>query len=444
MNKSKRRNGSKVRDDSQLVADVTPLSHTTGRKELFWIHGKPRELDVYRVHTKYLFFNIENGRYADKMLQLRAEHPGANIDPRQKKWREAILEMLKGEHAGTEADQEPFQKLRRDIEARQQLRPGVVLQDGGVLDGNRRLAVLLDLQSAKPNHERYAWFDTVVLPANTSAQDRWRIEAGLQLGRDEQLDYSPINRLLKIREGLRLFKGENLPPGKRPEQVVADTLFGVTAGVIDENIRRIRLIDDYLAFIGRPGAYHEIGDRMERFVEAVNILDLARQKQWPPEQMQSLTVALFAHIRDRSMSNWQLRDVMTAMGRRRCPTNERAMNAFLSAGADPANVQKALSETGERSSIAKATDQKAQNFLELIQAAKDMDQPVRLAERAKTNLETLLGTLRDQQVVKHDGWKEKLATLPALLTEITSLTSQCQQATSSLASAPARRGRRAP
>src|SRR5712692_740917 len=200
----------------KVVDDLLAVSELTGRKVLFWLKGKRRELDVHRIPTKHLYFNIENGRYADKMIQLKADNPGVVINPREDRWREKIHDMLKGTYSGTEGDQESFETLRADILAKQQLHPGVVLADGGVLDGNRRLAVLLDLSKTERNPGRFEFFEGAILPEDVGPEDRWRIEAGLQIGRDEKLAYSPINQLLKIREGLNLFKGL-----KNPEHEIA-------------------------------------------------------------------------------------------------------------------------------------------------------------------------------------------------------------------------------
>ena len=113
---------------------ILPACKKTNRYERFWVNGRAEELAVYRVPIKLLYFNIENGRYADRMIQLKADNPGVEIDPRNPKWREKIAEMLRGEYPNTERDKEPFTKLVEDIRAKTQLRPGVVLRDGAVLD----------------------------------------------------------------------------------------------------------------------------------------------------------------------------------------------------------------------------------------------------------------------------------------------------------------------
>ena len=59
----------------------------------------------------------------------------------------------------------------------------------------------------------------------------WRIEAGLQLSRDKRLDYSPINQLLKIDEGIKA--------GLTPTQIAATYYGKVTKKTIEKDYARI-------------------------------------------------------------------------------------------------------------------------------------------------------------------------------------------------------------
>src|SRR5262245_41580760 len=97
-------------DSTHETENVVEVSQKTDRVERFWLKGKPKDLPVHRIPIRYLYFNIENGRYADKMIQLRADNPGDDIDPRVEKWKVKIWEMLKGEYPGTTPDSAPFAK----------------------------------------------------------------------------------------------------------------------------------------------------------------------------------------------------------------------------------------------------------------------------------------------------------------------------------------------
>lgn len=412
-------------ESTSIITGPRKVSTKTDRKELFWLKGKRVELDVYRIPTKFLYFNIENGRYADKMIQLKSDNEGVEIDPRESTWKSKIWEMLKGVYVGTEGDKEPFQKLREDIKAKLQLRPGVVLYDGGVLDGNRRLAVLLDLAETEQNPSRFEYFEGVILPKDVDEKDRWRIEAGLQIRRDEKLAYSPINQLLKIKEGLELFKGS-----KNPEREIAKVLYGVPEKDIKKDIIKIRLIDEYLTFIRKPKAYNEVSGLIERFEEVMNALESAKKLNWSPDKIQKLKLTLWAVLRDGIMTNWEMRDIWRAMGasgkgKSAKLKNEKALNEFLDIGCSVKELQEALATNATQSPRASLHEEKAESFLKRMEAFKDINKPLSLADRAKTNLETLLSALENGSIIYRKDPENKLRDLPRLLQEILKIADRC-------------------
>lgn len=426
MSKPKSSTKSKAKEK---IANLVDASEKTDRKELFWIKGKRRELDVYRVPIKLLYFNIENGRYADKMVQLRGDNPGVEIDPRSDKWKETIWKMLKGEYLGTERDIEPFQRLREDLLDRQQLRPGVVLFDGGVLDGNRRFAALLDLQSNKKNPTRFEYFDAVVLDEDVGSEDRWRIEAGVQIGRDEKLSYSPINELLKIREGLTLFKGRS-----NPEKEISKVLYGMEEEEIRKDILKIRLIDEYLTFIKKQQAYNEVGDVIERFEEAVKTLEQAKRLGSSPQQIQQLKLAHFAIIRDKLMDNWQMRKVRTAMGAGKAAKgkNQRAFEGFLGLADASKDFREALATKGPQSTYKSEHQEIVDGFLDQMDAQEKADKPMQLASNASAHLSQLFDTLQKGKLAKNSTVAEKLDDLPDVLKEIIAVAKKCLGAAKAL------------
>jgi len=414
---------------TKQIANLVDASEITDRKELFWLKGKRRELDVYRVPIKLLYFNIENGRYADKMVQLRAENPGVDIDPRQDKWKEMIWKMLKGEYPGTDRDVEPFQRLRGDLLDRQQLRPGVVLFDGGVLDGNRRFAALLDLRRSEKNPTRFEYLDAVILDEDVGAEDRWRIEAGVQIGRDEKLAYSPINELLKIKEGLTLFKGRS-----NPEKEISKVLYGIEEEEIRKDILKIRLIDEYLVFIKKPQAYNEVGDVIERFEEAVKTLEQAKKLGTNPTQIQQIKLAHFAIIRDKLMDNWQMRKVRTAMGAGKAAKgkNEGAMKGLLKLGNTSQEFREGLASKSPNSKFKSQNQVVIDGFLDQMDAQEKADKPLQLASNANAHLSQLFETLQKGNLAKNSTFTERLDDLPAALGEIIAVAKKCLSAAKKL------------
>jgi ParB-like chromosome segregation protein Spo0J len=300
------------------------------------------------------------------MIRLRNENAGTDIDPREKKWKAEIEKMLAGEARDTSSDKAAFIKLIADIRNRTQLRPGVVTEDGGVIDGNRRLAALRRLNHE--NRERFRNFEAVILPRGTTAEDRWRIEAGLQLGANERWDYSPINELLKVRDGVRMYE-EMIRTGRLKEdadpiQLVAKAIYGKTEAYIREMVRRLDLIDEFLVFTKRPRAYDKVGAARlsEDFVEAARIVQAAENSGQALRFMAKLKSVLFYVIDREQMDNWQLRKIYQALGgdpkrRGRKPglANASALNEFLGEFPEPRMIQEALAADQPQQPLPKGT-----------------------------------------------------------------------------------------
>jgi hypothetical protein len=331
----------------QVSKKVTPI-----RVERYWVGGKKRDLEVYQIPLEHLYFNIENGRYRDRMLQLRHEHQGVEIDPRDDRWKTKVERMLAGEHKDTSRDKGPFETLIRDLEEREQLRAGVVLADGGVIDGNRRLAALRRLHAQNSRSAKFRYFDAVILPDDTTAEDRWRIEAGLQLGTNERWDYSPVNEMLKIREGVDMYEGliraHAFPRGQSAVKLVTQAVYGKSEGEIQELLSRLRLIDEYLEFTNQVGAYHQVGGTSEDFKEANRIMTAAENQQLDPPVLAKIRAVLFYEIDRDLMSNWQLRKIYDALGGdpkkggKKQQPNKAALDELLAEFPSPLEIQQDL------------------------------------------------------------------------------------------------------
>jgi len=196
----------------------------------------------------------------------------------------------------------------------------------------------------------------VILPKDTTGEDRWRIEAGLQLGINERWDYSPINELLKVRDGVRLYEDMisrgKLKKNADPVHLVANAIYGKTEAQIGEMVRRLDLIDEYLQFIKRPGAYDEIGPISERVLEATRVVQAAENGQRAPAYLAKLKAVLFFLINREEMSNWDIRRFYDALGGdprkrgRKRPANDRALTDYLAQFPDPRAIQDSLVREG--------------------------------------------------------------------------------------------------
>lgn len=53
----------------QKETSLEKISEKTGRTLRVWLRGKKEDLPVFRIPKQNLYFNIENGRYRDKLIQ---------------------------------------------------------------------------------------------------------------------------------------------------------------------------------------------------------------------------------------------------------------------------------------------------------------------------------------------------------------------------------------
>lgn len=430
--------------------EMGKLSKETGRTSRVVLRGKPTDLLVYEIPIKYLYFNIENGRYADRMIKLRADNPGVVIDPKKPKWRDEIKNMLLGTSKHVIqgwGDKVAAERLKEDIGVRTQLVPGIVGCDGGVLDGNRRLAVLMELGRE--------YFDGAIIPEDISIEDKWRIEAGLQLGKPIIHNYSPVNELLKVREGLEIFKklkreGRDPAPAKSPEELVAEAIYGRDEKEITEWLARIDLMDQYLEFLNKKGRYDIIGDRSERFLETVKVVDAAKNQGWSPELMKKLKAWLFHQIQERNIDNWDLREIYKLIGgdpskRGKKPKQKtKAKTSFIqklpnpevirdicvqSANVEDSNIGK-IKESAKpfeakipkkHIDVRKQSIELKDEVLGVAQDEEEEETPIKKLEEARDHLEEV----RDStEVIKRSGKKE---TAIQYLDEINDITIDCKQ-----------------
>ena len=97
-------------------------------------------LDVYRIPLKYLYYNDENGRISTQIKRefgtLMAQTDETNPDYNNK-----IATFIEEDNATA------LKKTKKSIKEKGQQVFGYVLQDGRIIDGNRRFTALRQLQT---------------------------------------------------------------------------------------------------------------------------------------------------------------------------------------------------------------------------------------------------------------------------------------------------------
>lgn len=246
------------------------------------LNGKKTILQVYRLPVDYLFYNIRNGRFAAEYNDL-VKREGGDLKPEKKDDAEKIKKML------LELDPIETKRTYDDIKIRGQWNCGIITEDGYVIDGNRRMSIISKLHD-DTGLEQWKFMDVARLSVSISAEDLWKLEAGIQLGKDEIVRYGPINELLKLREGVAA--------GLSLKEIVK-TLYGYDKEEeIKEKLDRLDLIEQYLRFMGIPQQYSHVKNRVEHFINLQNIIHECKDRDYNPDMISKIKNFTFVLIKE--------------------------------------------------------------------------------------------------------------------------------------------------
>jgi hypothetical protein len=263
------------------------------------IKGQTVLAPIYRFNLDDLAFNKSNGRIKAEVIEKEAEL-GRELDQfnleDSKIIRDILLSIRRDEN----------DKIREDLRKNTQITTGIVTCDGIVINGNRRKALLGELYE-ETYDEKFKYLDAHTLPSDISKAELWLIEAGIQLSAPQQLDYSPINNLLKLREGVNA--------GLKIEDM-ASRIYGVSEDKIQDDLARLYLIDEYLSdFLNKPGKYYLVSLLDNHFINLFNILNYFKnprgiRKDWTPteDDINELKLVAFYYIRMR-LPHLRIRDL---------------------------------------------------------------------------------------------------------------------------------------
>jgi hypothetical protein len=259
--------------------------------------GKVQTHELYRVPIELLFHNIRNGRFRAELL-AREEQLKRKLDSTKEKDAVEIRQLLLGQNA-TETD-----ALKKDIMKNGQLEPGIITFDGAVINANRRLAILQTLYN-ETREDKYRYLIVGILPPGVDEVDLWKIEAGLQFGRDFRLQYGGVNELLKLREG------EN--QGLTDKDISLALVGRFTEKQVRQKLDILNLIDSYLEFIGKTKEYHLIteGQDLEKFNSLHNnvITPLKNKSGKKKKDIAELTAIAFSLINKTNLTHWNIREL---------------------------------------------------------------------------------------------------------------------------------------
>ncbi|MDP8207409.1 MAG: hypothetical protein P9L92_12145 [Candidatus Electryonea clarkiae] len=377
------------------------------------IKGKVQTIPVYKIECNDLYFNKSNGRIKSEVLKKEAEL-GRNLEVSDADDQSIIRDILLG--IGIEENK----KIKEDLRNNGQLRPGIITCDGLVINGNRRKALFEELYKERHN-SKYKALEVQVLPSTMTKAELWLIEAGIQMSAPQQLDYSPINNLLKLREGID--SGLEIA-------YMATRIFGVSIDKIKKDLDHLELIDEFLKdFLDKGDRYYLVENLIEHFIDLHNIITRVGNRRkpnnanWEWDESDIIELKLvafyyirhkFAHLRIRDLQKlfinaetWQL--VKRALHLEIKLSEEELIqfspqaeiefetdeeiedNESIDVSAKPTIVEQRdkLEETLWRQKHDKALKEYFEDAMETAQIIQDSKQPLTLAKKALKNINAI-------------------------------------------------------
>ena len=357
------------------------------------VKGRAERAPVYRLNTADLAFNKSNGRIKAEVAEKEGEL-GRYLDIFNPDDQRVIASLL----LSMRPDEN--EKIKQDLRKNGQLMPGIITCDGTVINGNRRKAILEEL-FRETKDTTYAYLDVQVLPSDITKAELWLIEAGIQLSAPQQLDYSPINHLLKLREGINAGL-------KIPEMV--GRIYGVSEEQLNADLQRLQLIDEYLGdFQGKEGRYHLVRQRNEHFIDLQVILSWVRDPrgpvrrdwEWDESDINELKLTAFYYIR-MGMAHLRIRELRDLFATQSSWLKVKEacnLNAGLS-GEERSEVGLAVTpEPGEDEA------EESQDFLGIASAVEDRDnREEELWKKKRSNkLKTFYEDAKEQVQIVRDS-----------------------------------------
>lgn len=198
--------------------------------------------DVYDIPLDCLYYNDKNDRIATWISDYKSENNCDSIDMSDIDAYNDIIEKFI-----EKSNPDALAKTKNNIELIGQQEYGVVLNDGRIIDGNRRYTCLRKIEREN-NQTQY--FKAVILPHDIehNAKQIKMLELALQMGVDRPVDYDPIDRLVGIYNAIV------------ETELLTAKEYAITVSKsekeINNEVEKAKLMVEYLEFIGAPKQYH--------------------------------------------------------------------------------------------------------------------------------------------------------------------------------------------
>ncbi|HDT8155757.1 TPA: hypothetical protein RD695_002979, partial [Enterococcus faecalis] len=205
------------------------------------IDGITKPYQIYKIRLDQLFYNDQNDRIATWINKYKEEHDIEHFENYDDDYNEIIEKFI------YESNSKAIDKTQKNIELVGQREAGVVLNDGRVIDGNRRYTCLRRLYNNGNSHRH---FEAVILDRdiNVNKKEIKLLELSIQHGEEGKVDYNPIDRLVGLYNDV--IKNKLITPEEYQQTV------NESKSSINKKMEQANLMVEFLEFIGAPEKFY--------------------------------------------------------------------------------------------------------------------------------------------------------------------------------------------
>lgn len=154
------------------------------------LDGITNSYQVYKIRLDKLYFNDQNDRIATWINKYKVVNNVEQIDISNEQYNDIVEQFI------YESNPKAIDKTKNNISLVGQREAGVVLNDGRIIDGNRRFTCLRRIE--KESEQQY--FEAVILDSDIQSNEKAikLLELSIQHGEEGRIDYNPIDKLVGI------------------------------------------------------------------------------------------------------------------------------------------------------------------------------------------------------------------------------------------------------
>lgn len=246
----------------------------------YTLRGQKETFDIYNIPLELLRYNEKNGRIASYITEYIDEQNSLPND--NKEFNELVEKFI------VESASDAFKKTKNNMKQLGQIEPAIVLNNGIVVDGNRRFSALRQLRREGAGAEFGYLKAAIINESKYSDKEIKTLELNLQHARESKVDYNPTERTIDIYRDL-IKDGGQFTPAEYAHETDS------TESKINEEIRISKLLLDYLEYIKEPFKFH-IARNLKLDGPLREVDKILRSNKVDDESKEDVKELLFANI----------------------------------------------------------------------------------------------------------------------------------------------------